>query len=282
MDAEDNGTTGLKKVDGATKYTLGKDGSIIAYAPYGLYYYGFAGNGANQIKVGDTKENVSGISVGTAIGTNKYVALEGVDYAVGVLAAAVINGDATTNYVSTQADGESPSAPVSSTNVEISGIIINGQSKTLDQDFTLNTAETVSVYEEVANGKEAFSEATMSYGNASNGNLYVVVAATGTTEAVGETVTGNLEFTLKAGNYIKTANNGVIGNADNDVKFYLPFTLKTEQGKAVFMKDYSTILNATVKSWGMISDKPVEVTDATIGVTVDMEWQEGIVYNVEI
>lgn len=278
LDAEDDGSTGLKKVDGAQKYTLGKDGGSIAYAPYGLYYYGFAGDGTNKIKVGDTKEAMAPIETNTAIGSKKYVALEGVDYAVGVLAAAVFNGDKSTNYISTQPNGENPTSPVTDTDVQISGIVINGQSKTLDQDFTLNTSETVSVYEEVADGKGAFSESPLSQTDAKNGNLYVVVAATGTTDNVGSTVTGNLEFTLAKGKYIKTAN-GVIGNADNPVKFYLPFTLKTADGKAVFMKDYSTILNATVKSWGLASDKPEKVTDATIAVTVDMTWKEGITYD---
>lgn len=255
------------------------------FDPHALYYYGYAKAGESTIFVGDAQNPSDALETGETIGKNKYVTVKGVNYAVGVLAAAIFNGDDATNYISTNTNGESPNEAVSNDNVDITGIIIDGQYKTLDQDFKKVGEDIVSVYEEVATGKEDFATSKLKFDdekNTAGGNFYVVVTETGSTTAVGTTnVTGNIEFTLAANKYIKTDNGTVIGGT-SPTKFYLPFVLKPTTEKAVFMKDYSTLFNATVKDWGLISDKPVEITDVNLAVEIDVEWQKGIVYDVEI
>lgn len=257
------------------------------YKPHGLYYYGYAGVSGNQIKTGEAEGSLTDLAVGNAIGSTKFIKLGGVNYAVGVLATAVFNGDANNAciYDNQQASGNGAviNASESGKNVSITGIIINGQKQTLNEDFVQpkekGTQTLVSIFEKAA--KADFPSEALSFTNKANGNFYVLVTETGTTAAVGEGVTGNIEFTLEANKYLKTNSGAVIGGASK-TKFYLPFALKPSENKAVFMKDYITLFNAKVKNWGLASDKPVEITDANIAVEVDTEWQEGIVYDLDI
>lgn len=262
--------------------SAGKKGDVDVVNPHGLYYYGYAGTAENKIQVGATEDSYSDLTAGTGIGSNKYIKLQNVNYAVGVLATAVLNGDAENACVYDAAtDGNAEK--VSDVNVKVSGIMINGQTKKLDTDFKAVGADVVTVYEEATAANFVESAQKLSNSNTGTGNIYCVVTETGTTAAPGKAVTGNIEFELAQGKFLQLADGKTrIGSADGPTKFYLAFSLQPETAKAVFMKDYSTLFNATVKNWGLASDKPIEVTDANIAVTVDMEWQKGIVYDQDI
>lgn len=95
-----------------------------------------------------------------------------------------------------------------------------------------------------------------------------------------ENVNVNIEFELPANKYLKKTDGTVIGGT-SATKFYLGLQL-TPQTYNVFVADYVTYLNATVKNWGIASKTPVVVTDAEIGVVFDVDWEEGNIYNVEI
>lgn len=262
--------------------SAGKKGDKLdVYNPHGLYYYGYAGTAENKIWAGSDENTGNPLDAGSNIGLNKYIKLSGVDYAVGVLAVAVLNGDATTACVF-DAPTDGTSEAVSNTNVTVSGIIINGQKQVLNEDFVASGAD-ISVYEEAVPDNTDFvtGDNKLAIGKTNTGNIYCVVTETGTTVEPGKAVTGNIEFELAAGKYLQLADGSRIGGADA-TKFYLAFSLQPESAKAVFMKDYSTLFNATVKNWGLASDKPIEVTDATIAVTVNMDWENGIVFDQEI
>lgn len=266
-----------------TATSAGQKGSVNVYKPHGLYYYGYAGTETNKIWAGSDESNGTDLTAGTNIGTNKYIKLSNVNYAVGVLGAAVLNGDNTTPAY-TLSDGTYSESGKAYENITVSGIIINNQKLKLDQDFAPVSGENSvgAIYETADPQKTAFvSEGNkLSGDNTDDGNLYVVVTET----EANENVSANIEFTLAANKYIKIGDNKYIGGT-TETKFYLPVSLKPVTGtgaKAVFMKDYSTFLNATVKNWGLASETPVEVTDATIAVTVDLTWQTGIVYDQDI
>lgn len=279
----------------ANEQTLGDSKTV--YNPHGLYYYGYAGVDDNQITTSANADGdgASAISAGTAIGSAKYVKVSKVDYAVGVLATAIFNADGSTNYIDTD-NNNAADAAVSASNVEFKGIIIDKQSKTLDQDFEqVGPDETglVSIYDTKLNtttnggfdGKTFQADGNIGTSNKDKANIYTIVAATGepTDGQEGEIVTGNLVFTLKSGKLV--LNGGTVIDATSGPKdFYLAFTLKPDETnhKAVFMKDYSTFFNAKVKNWGLASDKPIEVTDVNLAVEVNIDWKEGIIYDVEI
>lgn len=269
--------------------------NVPMYNPHGLYYYGVAKAGTQvaddpvgkgNIYVGAAANPSTVLGTGETIGENTYVKVDGVDYAVGVLAAAILNGDKTTPVFSSNSDESVIADDYAYNHISVSGIIINNQKLKLDQDFKhvggeSGTENVGAIYEEVATGKGAFATSTLSNGSAANGNLYVVVTET----AANENVSANIEFTLAQGYYIKVGDNQYIGSADSDTKFYLPVSLKPETtglNRTVFMKDYSTILNATVKNWGLASKTPVEVTDVNLAVEIDLNWRSGIVYDQDI
>lgn len=299
------------------------DGTTF-YQPHGLYYYAFAGDGNNKIKTGASSTDLNDVEIGTAIGKDaKYIKLSNVHYAVGVLATAVFN--ASTENVIISNDGTEANAAVSDDNVKFKGIIINKQSKTLDQDFVQSGTELVSIYDaslntasgeqepkqgfdgtkfQPKNESQKFTNISQSANNQDKANIYTIVAATGSSSktqieneedikaVIGEIITGNLEFELQQGKKLKLDNGNTIDATTAPKKFYMAFRLQPEikennpdgsySYRAVFMKDHMTFFNAKVKNWGLASETPIEVTDATIGVEVDLSWNEGIVYDEEI
>lgn len=256
------------------EFTTGTDviGKTGAYAPHGLYYYAdFDKN--FQVATGSdwgtdawTTVNASGI------GQNTLVKLSGVKYAVGVLAAAIQNGDNTTVFSDTEDMGTT--ATWTGNEVEVSGIIVYNQTKAFN-DKLVAQSEKVAVYDEVAAGKGAITDTKVSDGSRSTGNLYCVVAP-----SADKTVTLNIEFVAKK--YFKLADNNKTLVAPG-TKFYLPVVLnKPAEGGDIFSAATATFLNAKVMNWGLASKTPVESTDVTIGVEFETEWAAGLNFDVEI
>ena len=252
------------------------------YAPHGLYYYRDTQNDGYKAANNTSWDDVFWTSVtpnSDPIGTNNCVKIDGVKYAVGVLAAAVKNGDTTTEFYGTD---PSTGLPLGSTwqegDIEISGILIYDQAKSFDDSFTASGDE-VNVYEEVANGKAAINDLNAVNENSrGTGNIYCVVSPT-----VANTVSLNIEF--KANKYFYLAD-GTTLIKPND-KIYLPVVLDkelaTNKGAAeIFEAAKATFLNATVKNWGLASKTPIESTDVTIGVEFDASWAAGLNFNLDI
>lgn len=239
------------------------------YAPHaGLYYF----KNASDFQVNSTA--ASWDAVGDAWTTNsgnvegaKFIKISGVNYAVGSLAVAVMDGGQNI-FVNTQTDA--PAASVEDA-VEITGIVIKGQ-KDFDLDFK-TTGAGKDVYDTAA--KATFGTDITGKGDAAaNGNIFVVVAPT----ADDEKVQVSIEFKVKE-NYKFTASNGTEFTAGEN--FYLGMQLSPADN-SVFKADYLTKVNATVKNWGLATETPVDVTDAEIGVVFDTAWEEGNLYEVEL
>lgn len=253
------------------------------YAPHGLYYYRDTktdGYKAANNTSWDAVNWVGAPVITGPIGTNNCVKIEGVKYAVGVLAAAVKNGDTTTEFYNSADDANSGSNGYTWTGaeVEISGILIYDQAQSFDDSFTASGE--VNVYEEVATGKAAIDNSNIvSNDSRDKGNLYCVVAPT---DKAVNTVSLNIEFIAKK--FFKLADGTVVNEND---KIYLPVVLdKLAIGagadKQIFEAAVATFLNATVKNWGLASKTPIESTDVTIGVEFDASWAEGLKFDLDI
>lgn len=243
------------------------------YAPHTqLYYF----KNATQFYTATVGTNWAGATYGdltSSVVGAKYIKIDDVNYAVGVLAAAVLNGDADNNCFYTNAAGTEGATNAAGAGVKVSGIVVDGQ-KDFDVNFTtINDAKTV--YETAAVAD--FATQGVGTSNQDAANIYMIASPT----AKAENVNVNIEFTLPAGYFLKQTSGEVIGSADTPTKFYLGLQL-TPQSHNVFEADYVTYLNATVKNWGLASEVPVTVTDAEIGVVFDVDWEEGNIYNVEI
>lgn len=247
------------------------------YAPHTqLYYF----KNATQFYTATEGANWAGATYGgltnSVVGA-KYIKIDDVNYAVGVLIAAVLNGDADNACFYTNAQGTEGATNAERAGVTVSGIVVAGQ-----KDFTVDfetTGEAKNVYETADKG--AFVETANKVGTGKTeankaANLYMIASPSAT-----DNVNVNIEFNLPQGYFLKKTDGTVIGSADQATKLYLGLQL-TPQTNNVFVADFITYLNATVKNWGLASDKPVEVTDAEIGVEFDVDWEEGNLYDVEI
>lgn len=248
--------------------------------PHELYYYydtednGFSAS-MTEWKTTEPTDWTTGVQL---LGSYKSVKITPVNYAVGVLAAAIQNGDVTTAFYKDAAcEGESNTFDGSQ--ITVSGITIAGQTQSFDADF--KPSGTVNVYEAAAAG--TIGSDKVSNTAREKGNIYSVVAPT-----TAETVTLNIEFTVASGVYFKLADGQTI--VGNGQKLYLPVVLNKELASKpvaegateIFQADKATFLNAKVMNWGLASETPVETTDVTIGVEFDVEWGEGLSFDVEI
>lgn len=277
----------ISTTESASAGTIKGFNSETLYEPHKLYYYGYAkAADGNSIYVGNDYASAStALQTGETIGDNKYVKVTGVDYAVGVLAAAVLSGDqATKVYTKSEEGAYSESDEKVEKVVTLKGIFFDNQKESFNEDFETSGAD-ISVYSEAAAPTLASTKIEFddTYKTITGANFYVIANAT--TTATEDWVKGNFVFTLPAGKYIKvgtgTAAEDFIGG-DTETLFYIAFKMEPKERQAVFQKDHTTIINATVKKWGLASDEPVEVTDVTLGVEINMDWQEGLSYDVEI
>lgn len=260
------------------------------YEPYPMYYYGLAGEGTNPIKGYTDKDFTQGeatITAGDPIGSS-YAAIKvsGVNYGVGLLAAAVLNGDEDEVFYPTNNGGTLEGDAVGADEaIEIAGVLINGQYTKLNKTFDKAAdASEGNVYEEAADVilKEKSAKIAFANNKVANANIYSVVAKT---EAE-KNVTMNIVFKIKQGHFIKNNSGQILGEADKDAYAFLGVILDAEKAstteKCVFQKDFTTLLNATVTDWGNLSGEEVITTDVNLGVEIDTEWQQGIAYDVEI
>lgn len=105
----------------------------------------------------------------------------------------------------------------------------------------------------------------------------------------------NVMFALELVNNSGVAFEGYDGIVEKDAKFYLVGTLKTNNqtgitkptdvsNPSVFMSDYQTEVVATISSlknaYNTIPD--IRTTSMQLGLNVDLKWQKGYQYNIEI
>lgn len=272
-----NGVYELSDADFALT-TASNVGGTQCYNPHTqLYYFADAKSFYRATEGADWSTASYGGAVTGAINDAKYIKIDNVNYAVGVLAAAVMNGDATKCFY-TDEEATQGAMDAATAKVTVSAVLVEGQ-----KDFNVNLAPTgdaKTIYV-AADKSGAFGTKINSTDDAAaNGNVFSVVSPT----ANGEAVNVNIEFNLPQNVFLKTTTGKVIGSADNATKFYLGLKMTKDEKHTneVFAGDFVTILNATVKNWGIASETPVTVTDAQIGVVFDVKWQQGNIYDVEI
>lgn len=260
-------------------FALTTESALAGYKkPHAQLYY-FANAKFEVSSIGGSYAQATGWATAATIGSAKYIKVSDINYAVGVLAAAVMNGDETLCF---EVEGEKKNAV--DAGVKVSGITIDNQKGFEPVNFTTTTETAVDVYEPVATGKEDFGTKMASSADAANGNLFVIVSPT----AEEEEVSVNIEFLLPEGVTLTKTDGTKVTGAAGGTKLYLGLKMKpagqatTSNISSVFAADYVTILNATVKNWGIASTSPVDVTDAEIGVVFDVDWEEGNLYDIEI
>lgn len=167
---------------------------------------------------------------------------------------------------------------------EVTGLLIGGQPTEVGFNFLPKTTSTfdLTVYD------NALTDIVAKYNVASNANYTIVLPNDkGRSEATQEKVNVAIELTNNS-NAAFRGQNGIVPIGG---KFYLVGQLdpssKTITGvtnPAVFMSDYQTTLNLTIKSlakaYNTIPD--LRSTKLQFGLSVDLAWKTGIVFDVDI
>lgn len=249
----------------------------------------------NGITAGDWATRAVNVPDNGVVGDNNRVAIKTpLRYAVGALAAGVqdnVTGDNATKEIFFNGETVDGSTQFSSWQdvkaalgegnaIIITGMIIEGQSQNFDATFQPAGAD-VRVYAEATGTALLSADLTSSGGKVTGANIYSVVAPEADAQ-IGvhfqfQNNTG-YSFILNDDDADNT-NNTVVKNGDY---FYMYTTLDKQPDKNIFSAFTSTILNASVTDWGRATTTPIETTDVEIGITVDMAWAEGIVYDVEL
>lgn len=271
--------------------TAGMINGTQTYEPHkALYYFANAEEFWRGTEGTDWNHVTNWAKSSGVIGDAKFIKITDVNYAVGTFAVAVLNGDETECFYD-NAEMSGPAKTATAAKVKVSGIMIEGQNS-FNKELQV-TGGDVTVYEEAegAGGEESnFSAAKITNESdaLTNGKIFVIVSPT----AKSKEINANIEFTLPANTYLKRTDGTKIGGT-TETQFYLGVRLKTAKAASegtgstynidqVFAADYLTILNATVKNWGISSETPVVVTDAEIGVEFDVNWKAGNIYDIEI
>lgn len=185
---------------------------------------------------------------------------------------------------------------------QLTGILVGSQ-KSVGWNYVTKGTEVYTIYDKMMNGTTAASM-TVTRGNATTKN-YTLVLQTGETEA-DKTVNVALEFVNNCPDFVG-ADGEIIPNG---ATFYLVGTLKTSEASnkdeaavaaakdRVFTQDFKTIANFTIKQ-GTATSAETPTNDeglgtATkglpdlrspvmeLGLSVDLEWQPGLTFNVNI
>lgn len=249
--------------------------------PHGLYYYAEAGNtGTNKFEVGtgaswEAVSNWAPITDNQAVGTNTYIRIGGVKYAVGVLAAGVIDGSDKDKMIFKDDEG---TYSINSVGVAepfvVDGIVVEDQPKNFDATFG-ETGGNVMVYEtataaSLLDDKLAFDGSN----KVSGANVYCVVAPEDK-----DNIKVNIRFQNKSGKTLVLNNKEEVAP---DGYLYLWATLRKTADNNIFSAATSTLLNATVQDWGRATTTIVETTDVAIGLVIDTTWAKGILFDENI
>ena len=184
----------------------------------------------------------------------------------------VINNKEFTGFVDVPAGG-----------FKVTGLLIGGQPTEVGFDFQpkANPEFTYTIYDRDLNNIKATT-------SVSNANYTIVLPNDkGREEATQEKVNVAIELTNNSGADFR----GADGIVPNGGKFYLvgklepkPDALAGVENPAVFMSDYQTKLNLTIKSlasaYNTIPD--LRSTKLQFGMSVDLEWKQGIQFDIPI
>lgn len=266
------------------------DNVTDAIQPYNLLYYVDTDADGFSVAQGVDWANASWTADQTAIGENNLVKIAGVKYKVGVFGLAVMESEAAKQEAiafdtKDAAELGTGGTVIGANAFQVAGILVSGQAASFNDKGEWGTAEK-KVYEAAAIATLAtqrIETVTSSEANKvklDGANVYCVVSPT----TVGATVDVNIRFQNKSQKYIKMNDGTVVAP---DAYIYIPALLDASKlaagaDKAVFAEATTTVLNATVKSWGVGTGEPTQTTDLQLGIEVDMSWTAGLVFDQEI
>lgn len=299
--------TFTQKIDG-TGNTGNVTAKFIDYMyPASLYYYSNSGiqtsNSSKQTEYDGTQDwstisgkYTDGTSVGTA--TRSVAILDPIQYGVGCLDATVKADASVQDAANILYDKNGEAYTLPEEGFTVTGILIGGQ-KQVKYDFTTNTSATAyTIYDDITKSQ---SGTTLTATKAASAHNYTLALETAANEAIYVAV--------------ELVNNGAYFQGEDGVvptgcKFYLVAQLKPDQASniataginQIFKQDYKTIVDFTInaglpkndplfpstggnttglgKAYNTIPD--LRTPKMELGLSVDLTWQPGLQFNVNL
>lgn len=231
-------------------------------------------------------------------GTSEYVKVSGATYKVGSMAIAVFHGDYTDKKIETSTAADGTFTPVTgdametylSANIAVEGVSIDNQPAALDYKFNPNYENVVTVYEPMDNGTDAkkIKASTVTDKLPTNAATFANTFVSVAPEKAGEKVTVNFVVKNIGTDYVKFNDEVTL---DPNAYGYISAILNPATGQSdakadlnghIFVEKYTTMLNATITNWEKITSDIQTSVDVNVGVVVDLEWKEGVIYNENI
>lgn len=259
-------------------------------APYGLYYYANTLNTGyyavnSDVEWGTVTNWGPKITGSTAIASNNRIKIEDVKYVVGVLASKVRVdlADVGEKCFGTVTDGRFTGERTyqevldGSKAMTLKGLVIYDQPASVNtKDFTWN-ANKVKVFAAATTADLTGNKLEFGVdwsGQMLGANIYSVVAPETNKITVVYQFLNETDYTLRL-------NDGTF--CENGQYAYYMTELSADESKGyVFAAGATTLVNATVTDWGKGTLDMPENTDVQIGVEIDVDWAEGVVYNQNI
>lgn len=234
----------------------------------------------------------------TALGTDNRVKISPVNYGVGVLASGVAYRRTDTNNnlpdeekifgeaADTQADQRQTYEDIkSSGTMTLCGVFIQDQPTAIDADLLGldNNGVLVAAAATAELKTEKLTFSTNNGASVEGANIYAIV-----TPETSKEVAVSFQFQNTTGKYLFLEKGDVI--APNEYVYYST-TLTPDAGvkpsgvqgdMLIFDADYTTLLNANIIDWSNGTPYLPVTTDVQIGVEIDIEWNQGLSYDVEI
>lgn len=229
------------------------------------------------------------------LGDRNRVKISPVDYGVGVLASGVSYRRATRvleaedecfgGADNTPAEERETYTDLSSTGMTLCGVFIQDQPTAIDIDLLGTDHDGVLVAAATNATLQTNALAFETSGNAvvENANIYAIV-----TPEENTSVPVSFQFKNETGKYLFLNTGDVIAP---DGYVYYSTTLTPEAGvkpsgvqgdMLIFDADYTTLLNANIINWSKGTPYLPVATVVQIGVEIDVQWQQGLTYDVEI
>ena len=267
------------------------------YSPHGVYLFA-DGRASNQNLYVTEKDDATDwydvldwtpftdaavLGINTTGNTYNRIKISDVTYAVGSLAAAARHGE----YKSTQkmwlGGVEMPlTAEMLNANVRLVGITIQNQPKAFNALMVPQYNSLITVYEPTCDSTiKAYSDGRMEFATAREmANTFVSLAQS----QANEDIIFNLVFENKGGSAIQFKEGGYSFTPGQN--FFLSSKMlsakATETGGLVFKTGYTTLLNAIIEDWTKATPDIQVNVDVEIGISVDLQWKEGHVYEEKI
>lgn len=269
----------------AFEYTSLNSSDFKTYTyPAALYYFVNSTVGASDQTHGDSWSGSSSVDWGTFVGNSNYpndvvsastqsiVLKNPIQYAVSQL---VYNVKFASDELK---DNQGVNRAVGTENFKLKGILIGGQ-KGVDYKFEQDAStDAKTIYDPTTE--------TAITTSSNNTNFYSLALQTAKRESQAgsqESVNIALEFINNGEDFY-----GIDGIVPAGGTFYLAGTLSTKTTDAnnnyVFEKDHKTIANITINSLknAQYTIPDLRKTELELGLYVDLEWQNGLIDNVEI